>query len=479
VSEARIIGIDVGTSSAKGVAIDERGAVLAEAEHPIPVSRPHPGWSEQDPEDWWVATESVLQRLGGDAADGIGLSGQMHGLVVLGAERRPLRPAILWNDGRSQPQATAIEQQLGIERLVGLSGNRALAGFTAPKLTWLAENEPDVHRQIERILLPKDYVRYRLTGELATDVSDASGTVLLDVGRRAWSPELADAFAVDPAWLPAVRESQAVTGETAAGVPVAAGAGDQAAGALGVGVTDDGSPASLVLGTSGVIFTARNAFTPDPQGRLHAFCHALPETWHVMGVILSAAGALSWLADTLDAADDIGGLLEQAAAWPPGVEGLTFAPYLSGERTPYPDSDLRGGFLGLGLRHDRGALTRAVLEGVAYALRDALDLIAATGRRPETARVSGGGARSELWLKILASVLELPLERTESKAGAAYGAALLGGVGAGVFADARSAARSGVRATGLIEPDPAWVEEYAARRPRYQALYPALSGLPA
>jgi xylulokinase len=475
----RVIGIDVGTSSAKGVVIDERGAVLAEAEHPIPISMPHPGWSEQDPEDWWAATASVLAQLDGDAADGIGLSGQMHGLVVLGSEQRPLRPAILWNDGRSQPQATRIEYELGIERLVALSGNRALAGFTAPKLTWLADNEPDVHRQIERVLLPKDYVRFRLTGELATDVSDASGTLLLDVGRRAWSSELAEAFAVDPRWLPAVHESGAVTGHTATGIPVAAGAGDQAAGALGVGVTDDRSPASLVLGTSGVIFTARNAFTPDPEGRLHAFCHALPDTWHVMGVILSAAGALSWLAGTLGASDDIAGLLEQAGAWPPGVEGLTFAPYLSGERTPYPDSDVRGGFVGLGLRHDRGAMARAVLEGVAYALRDALDLIAATGRRPEIARVSGGGARSELWLKILASVLELPLERTESEAGAAYGAALLGGVAAGVFDDARVAAQAGVKTTAHVDPDPAWVEAYAAGRPRYEALYPALSGLPA
>jgi len=478
VSAARVIGIDVGTSSAKGVAIDESGAVLDAAEHPIPISMPHPGWSEQNPEDWWTATQAVLDRLDGTTADGIGLSGQMHGLVALGTERRPLRPAILWNDGRSQPQATAIEHKLGIERLVALSGNRALAGFTAPKLSWLAEHEPEVHRRIERVLLPKDYVRFRLTGELATDVSDASGTVLLDVGRREWSDELAQAFAADPAWLPAVYESQAVTGQTASGVPVAAGAGDQAAGALGVGATDDASPASLVLGTSGVIFTARNAFTPDPEGRLHAFCHALPETWHVMGVILSAAGALSWLAATLGSSDDIAGLLHEAAAWPPGVEGLTFAPYLSGERTPYPDSDVRGGFVGLGLRHDRGALARAVLEGVAYALRDALDLIAATGRRPETARVSGGGARSDLWLRILASVLQLPLERTESEAGAAYGAALLGGVAGGVFDDARAAAQARVTTTAHIDPDPAWVEAYAAGRARYQALYPALSELP-
>jgi xylulokinase len=475
---ARIIGLDVGTSSVKGVAIDEHGAVLAEAEHPLTSSMPHPGWSEQEPEDWWTATESVMARLDGDSAAGIGLTGQMHGLVTLGADQRPLRPAILWNDGRSQPQATRIEHELGIERLVALSGNRALAGFTAPKLTWLAEHEPEVHRQIAHVLLPKDYVRLRLTGEMATDVSDASGTVLLDVGRRAWSAELAEAFAVDPSWLPAVHESAAVTGHSARGVPVAAGAGDQAAGALGVGVTDDLSPASLVLGTSGVIFSARNAFTPDPQGRLHAFCHALPDTWHVMAVILSAAGALSWLAGTLGASDDLAGLLEQAAAWPPGVEGLTFAPYLSGERTPYPDSELRGGFVGLGLRHDRGAMARAVLEGVAYALRDGLDLIAATGARPELARVSGGGARSDLWLRILASVLELPLERTESGAGAAYGAALLGGVAAGVFDDARVAAQAGVRTTGHVDPDPRWVQAYAAGRPRYRALYPALCGLP-
>jgi xylulokinase len=479
VSDARVIGIDVGTSSLKGVAVDEHGAVVAEAERPYPVSMPHSGWSEQDPEDWWSATEAVLAELGGDRADGIGLTGQMHGLVALGSDRRPIRPAILWNDGRSQPQASRIEDTLGVERLVSLSGNRALAGFTAPKLAWLADNESDRYRRIQHVLLPKDYVRFRLTGELATDVSDASGTLLLDVARRTWSPELAEAFEVDADWLPSVHESHDLTGHTSDGVPVAAGAGDQAAGALGVGATEEGAPASLVLGTSGVIFTARDSFTPEPQGRLHAFCHALPATWHVMGVILSAAGALSWLAETLGAADDISALLEQAAAWPPGVEGLTFAPYLSGERTPYPDSDVRAAFVGLGLRHDRGALVRAALEGVGYALRDGLDLIAATGTAPKLARVSGGGARSELWLRILASILELPLERTASDAGAAYGAALLGGVCGGVFDDARSAAQAGVRATGQVDPDPRWVEQYAAHRPRFQALYPAIIGLPA
>jgi xylulokinase len=459
------------------VAIDEDGAVLAQAEHSYRVSMPHPGWSEQDPELWWQAAEAILTELDADRADGIGLTGQMHGLVVLGCDREPLRPAILWNDSRSQPQATSIERRLGIERLVALSGNRALAGFTAPKLAWMAEHEPDLHSRIERVLLPKDYVRWRLTGELATDVSDASGTLLLDVSRRAWSRELADAFEVDPTWLPAVLESPVTSGHTKAGVPVAAGAGDQAAGALGVGVTDGHSPASLVLGTSGVIFAARDTYEPDPRGRLHAFCHALPETWHVMGVILSAAGALSWLDDAVGDRDGVASLLEQAAAWEPGTEGLVFAPYLSGERTPHADSDVRAAFVGLGLRHDRGALVRAVLEGVGYALRDGLDLIAAAGPAPTVARVSGGGARSELWLKILASILELPLERTGSEAGAAYGAALLGGVSGGVFPDARTAAQSHATATARIEPDPEWVKLYADQRGRFQALYPMLAAL--
>ena len=477
-SPARAIGVDVGTSAVKAVAIDGDGSVVGGAERAYPVSMPHPGWSEQDPDDWWTATEAVLDELDAGDAAGIGLSGQMHGLVVLGSDGRPLRPAILWNDGRSQPQATRIEEELGLERLVELSGNRALAGFTAPKLAWLADHERAVHDRIEAVLLPKDYVRLRLTGELATDVSDASGTLLLDVGRRAWSAELAAAFEVDPGWLPAVHESADATGETAAGVPVAAGAGDQAAGALGVDATRQDGPASLVVGTSGVIFAARDAFAPDPWGRLHAFCHALPDTWHVMGVILSAAGALGWLAAALDGDDEIPRLLDQAAEWEPGVEGLTFAPYLSGERTPHADTDVRGAFVGLGLRHNRGALVRAVLEGVGYALRDGLDLIAETGAAPAIARVTGGGARSDLWLRILASILDLPLQRTGSEAGAAMGAALLGGVCGGLFADPAEAARSAVVPADMIEPDPDWVRRYEEHRERYRALYPALKELP-
>lgn len=479
--DARLIGIDVGTSSTKGVAIDETGTVLATAERSYPVAMPQPGWSEQDPEAWWSATESVLDDLDGDRADGIGLSGQMHGLVALGSDDRPLRPAILWNDGRSQPQVDALERDPGVARLVALSGNRPLAGFTAPKLRWVAEHEPEVFAAIRRVMLPKDYVRLRLCGEVATDVSDASGTLLLDVRRRAWSPELCVAFSVDPAWLPAVHESAQVTGETPARVPVAAGAGDQAAGALGVGVVHAGGPASLVLGTSGVIFAAQDAYAPDPDGRLHAFCHALPDRWHVMGVILAAAGALAWLDGAVGAGDGIPALLAQAAGWAPGAEGLLFAPYLSGERTPHPDADVRGAFIGLGLRHDRGAMVRAVLEGVAHALRDGLDLITAAApdaQRPTSARVSGGGARSELWCAILAAVLELPLEHTASAgAGAAYGAALLGGVAGGVFPDPATAAAATVRVTGEVSPDPEWIARYGAQQARFDALYPALSAL--
>jgi xylulokinase len=476
VSGVRLLGLDVGTSSAKGVVVDEEGRVLAEAERGYPLSTPHPGWAEQDPEDWWRAACAVLEELGADEVDGIGLTGQMHGLVVLDEQQRPLRPAILWNDGRSQPQCDALVEELGLERLVALSGNRPLAGFTAPKLRWLAEHEPDVHARIAHVLLPKDYVRLRLCGTFATDVSDASGTLLLDVGERAWSPALAKALRVDPAWLPEVLESAAVSGHTAAGVPVAAGAGDQAAGAVGMGVVGDDGPASVVLGTSGVVFAGRRAFSPDPQGRLHAFCHAVPGGWHVMGVMLSAAGSLRWLRDACGTDLGFDALVSEAEAWGPGAEGLRFAPYLAGERTPYPDADVRAAFVGLGLRHDRGALVRSVLEGVAFGLRDSLDLIAAVGPRPPVGRVSGGGAESDLWLRILASVLDLPLERTAVAAGAAFGAALLGGVAAGTFDDVGAAIDACVHPTSRVEPDPAWVDAYAALLPGHRALYPMLTG---
>jgi xylulokinase len=474
---ARLIGLDVGTSSLKGLAIDEDGALLGEAERSYPFATPHPGWAEQDPELWWQAAQEVLEQLDADHADAVGLSGQMHGLVALGADDRPLRPAILWNDGRSQHECELIEERIGLARLLELGGNRALAGFTAPKILWLAEHEPEVHERIHHVLLPKDYVRLRLCGEHATDVSDASGTLLFDVAARRWSGELAQALEVDEAWLPPALESALPSGVTAAGVPVAAGAGDQAAGALGVGVIDQQGPASIVLGTSGVVFAARERYTSTTDGSLHAFCHAVPGVWHLMGVMLSAAGSLSWLHDLLAADAGYDELLEEAAAWEAGVEGLLFAPYLAGERTPYADPDARGAFTGLSLRHDRGALTRAVLEGVAFGLRDCLDLIVAAGGAPPRARVSGGGSRGELWLSILAAVLETPLQRTLQDAGAAYGAALLGGVAAGVFADPREAVAACVRTSATVEPDAALAARYAQLRPAFQALYPALREL--
>jgi xylulokinase len=469
---ARLVGLDVGTSSVKGVAIDSGGAVLGVAERSHRRSAPRPGWSEQDPDDWWRGASAVLDELGGAGAHGIGLAGQMHGLVALGADERPLRPAILWDDGRTGPQCEEIEATVGFERLVELTGNRALAGFTAPKLLWLRDNEPELYGRIRHVLLPKDYVRLRLTGERAIDAADASGTLLFDVARRRWSDEMTGALAIDREWLPPVLESPEVAGLTADGVPVAVGAGDQAAGALGVGVVREGGPASVVLGTSGVVFAATDSYEHDARARLHAFCHAVPGAWHVMGVMLSAAGSLEWLRGVVGG--DYGDLLAEAADWPPGAEGLLFAPYLAGERTPHPDPDARGAFAGLSGRHDRGALTRAVLEGVAFGLRDVLDLVSELGRRPPSGRVSGGGARSELWLKIVASVLEVPLERLAVEEGAAYGAALLGGVAGGLWGDVHEAVAACVRTHSEVEPVAEWIEPYRELVERYRGLYPRL-----
>ena len=477
-----LAGLDVGTSSVKGLLVcADDGAVLGRAEVPHRLSTPRPGWAEQDPEDWWAGAEAVLARLGRAGAVGaIGLTGQMHGLVALDAAGRVLRPAMLWNDGRTGAECAEIEQTVGLERLIELTGNRALTGFTAPKLRWIARHEPEVYGRIDRVMLPKDYVRLRLCGEHATDVADASGTLLFDVARRRWSAAMLAALEVDPAWLPPALESPACSGVTAGGIPVAAGAGDQAAGALGVGVDRRGraGPVSIVLGTSGVVFAAADAFAADRAARVHAFCHAVPGRWHSMGVMLSAAGSLRWLADALGppggAPADIGALVEEARAWEPGVEGLTFLPYLAGERTPHADPDARGAFSGLSLRHDRGALTRAVLEGVAFGLRDGLDLVAQIAGPPSLGRVSGGGARSTLWLQILASVLELPLQRVAVDEGASFGAALLGGVAAGAFSDVHEAVAACVRPGEIVEPVAEWIEPYRAARERFVALYPAL-----
>jgi xylulokinase len=466
-------GLDVGTSAVKGVALDEAGDVLGVAEASYPLSTPRPGWAEQDPEDWWRAAQEVLTRLqaAAGAPAGIGLSGQMHGLVTLDASERLLRPAMLWNDQRTAAECAQIEAALGLERLIELTGNRALPSFTAPKLLWLRNHEPDVYARIAHVLLPKDYVRLRLCGEHATDVADASGTLWLDVAERRWSGEVLGALELDPAWLPRLHESPQASGVTRAGVPVAAGAGDQAAGALGAGIDSPG-PVSVVLGTSGVVFAVLERYAVDPQARVQVFCHALPGVWHAMGVMLSAAGSLQWLQAILGA--DYDTLTHEAAAWAPGTEGLLFLPYLAGERTPHADPDARGAYAGLSIRHDRGALVRALLEGVAFGLRDSLDLVRDLGARPEVGRVSGGGARSEEWLRIVASVLELPLARTAVEEAAAFGAALLGGVAGGVWADVPEAVATVVRPREPIDPVAGWIEPYREARDRFRALYPAL-----
>ncbi len=468
------VGIDVGTTAAKAVAVAPNGDVVARAERAYPLATPHPGWSEQDPDAWWQATEEVLRDVSaGRDVVGIGLSGQMHGLVALDADDHVVRPAILWNDQRTAEECAEIESRIGVERLIELTGNRALTGFTAPKLLWLRRHEPDVYGRIARICLPKDYVRLRLTGAWATDVADASGTLLLDVAGRRWSRDVLDALGIPADWLPPVLESPTVSGEAPGGVPVAAGAGDCAAAALGVGIDRPG-PLSIVLGTSGVVFAALPAYRPEPEARVHVFCHAVPGTWHAMGVMLSAAGSLQWFRDRLAPGTSFDDLVVEAASWRPGADGLVFLPYLAGERTPHADPSARGAFVGLALHHDRGALVRAVLEGVAFGLRDSLDLLRSLGVDTDVARVSGGGARGGEWLRIVASVLGIALETTVSEEGSAYGAALLGGVAGGVFADAHDAVARCVRASARVEPDPSLVDVYTSLHARYRALYPAL-----
>jgi xylulokinase len=459
-----LVGLDVGTTGVKAVAISPDGEVLATAEEAYPLSTPHPGWAEQDPEDWWRAAQAVLTRFPfGEIR--LGLSGQMHGLVCLDGADRVLRPAILWNDQRTAAECAEIEELIGLERLIELTGNRALTGFTAPKLLWLRRHEPDVYARIRRVLLPKDYVLLRLTGEHGIDAADASGTLLFDVRGRRWSDEVADALEVPREWLPPVSEST-----------VHGGAGDQQAAALGAGVVEPGT-LSVVLGTSGVVLAALPEYRAEPQARVHVFCHAVPETWEAMGVMLSAAGALRWFRDALAPAASFEQLTAEANEWPAGAEGLTFLPYLAGERTPHADPSARAVFEGLSLRHGRGGLVRSVLEGVAYGLRDSLELLRGLGVDAEVGRASGGGARSRLWLEIVASVLGVPLELTEVEEGSAYGAALLAGVSNGIFASAQEAVDTCVRVRDRVEPNDTWARVYEEGYARYRALYPAVKSL--
>jgi len=460
---------------------------------------PQPLWAEQDPADWWAATVTSVRRVldeGGvkpTQVAGVGLTGQMHGLVLLDAHGEVLRPCIMWNDQRTAAQCAAITQQVGAERVLQLTGNPVLPGFTAPKLVWVREHEPEVYKRITTVLLPKDYLRYRLTGCFFSEVSDASGTSLFDVGRRQWSEEMLEALDVPREWLPEVTESPVVSASVSAGAaretgllegtPVVGGGGDQAAQAVGTGIITEGV-VSVTIGTSGVVFAASDTYRVEPKGRLHAFCHAVPGMWHLMGVMLSAGGSFRWYRDTLgdleriraeESGQDAYDLLTEAAGKaPPGCEGLLFLPYLSGERTPYPDPNARGVFFGLTLRHGKAHLTRAVLEGVTYGLRDSLELMRGLGLSIEQVRASGGGARSPLWRQILADVFHTEIVTVNVTEGAAYGAALLAGVGAGVYGSVAEACDTVIQMPGRTQPGPA-VPVYEDYYPRYRALYPALA----
>ena len=496
------LGIDVGTSGAKTLAIDPQGAILADATTTYPCHVPQPLWSEQDPEDWWQATIHSVRRVvkqarlrPGDVA-AIGLSGQMHGSVFLDQRQRVIRRAILWNDQRTAAECREIEARAGgREALIRMVANPALTGFTAPKILWLRNHEPRNFARTRKVLLPKDEIRRRLTGELASDVSDASGTLLLDVARRCWSKELLAALDLDATLLPPCVESEQVTGTLTPAVAqtlglstecvVVGGAGDCAAGAVGNGIVERGV-LSTSIGTSGVMFVHCDEVKIDPAGRVHTFCHAVRNKWHIMGVNLSAGGSLQWFRNTLCQAEvalarrkkvDVYDLLSrEAEAIRPGSDGLFFLPYLSGERTPHADPDARGCFIGLTLAHGRGHMLRAIMEGVAYSMRDSLEIIAGLGVPVRQIRASGGGSRSPLWRQIQADVFGHKVYTLNSEEGAAYGVALLAAVGAGEFANIQEACAATIHTVKETAVNRAAKKHYDRAFPVYQQLYRSLAG---
>lgn len=497
-----IVGLDIGTSGAKALVCDGDGRVCATAVAPYPLATPQPLWSEQDPEDWWrgacTALRVALAGSGVMPAEivGLGLTGQMHGAVFLDERQRILRPALLWNDQRTAAECQEIAARVGAERLIALAGNPALTGFQAPKILWLRNHEPQFYARLAHVLLPKDYVRLRLTGACATDASDAAGTLLLDLQRRDWSRALLDALAISPAWLPRVYEGPQVTGTLLAhvaaevglppGLPVVAGGGDNAAAAVGTGVVRAGVVSSSI-GTSGVVFAHTDGLVRDPQGQLHSFCHAIPGQYHVMAVTLSSGGALRWFRDALRAALPAASdgeavraaitdayLSAQAGEVPIGAEGLLFLPYLTGERTPHCDPLARGAFVGLTSRHGPAHMARAVMEGVIFALRDGLDVMRRLGVPIAQVRATGGGARSMLWRQMQADVYGVEVVTLAAEEGPAYGAALLAGVGAGLFADVDAAVTRCVTIADSLLPDPAAQERYAHVYTLYRSLYAAL-----
>lgn len=487
-----VVGIDVSTTATKALLVDEGGSVAGVGSSSYDYDVPEPMWTEQDPPVWWDATidalRAVIEQTDISVSDieAVGLAGQMHGSVLLDSAGDVVRPAILWNDQRTSAECDEIRHRVGRDRLIAITGNDALTGFTAPKLLWVANHEPEIWARVATVLLPKDYVRFRLTGQKAVDVAGGSGTILFDLAARTWSEEILDALGIDGAMCPPTFEGPDRTGTVSAdaaaatglleGTPVVAGGGDQAANAVGVGAIEPGVVA-LSLGTSGVVFATSDGPAVDPEARVQAFCHAVPHRWHMMGVMLSAAGSLRWFRDVFAPAVDFEELVIGAAEVSPGSEGLIFLPYLSGERTPHPDPKARGAFVGLTLSHDLRHMTRAVLEGVAFGLRDGLDLMVASGvPRPASIRASGGGTRSAVWRQILADVLCADIDTMATEEGAAYGAAILAAVGAGHHESAGAAADKMVRVEPGSRPGDD-SEIYASIHGRYRELYPALKPL--
>jgi xylulokinase len=489
-ARALLLGIDVSTTGAKALLVDETGRVISSATNPLSLSTPYPLWSEQDPHEWWLASaQSIRQSLAqagasGEAVRAVGLTGQMHGLVLLDSENRVLRPAILWNDQRTGDECDEITRLVGFERLLQITGNKALTGFTAPKILWVRRHEPEVYQRVAHVLLPKDYLRFCLTGEYATDKADGAGMMLFDLRGRDWSLPLLDTLQIPKSWLPKTYEGPEITGSITpqaaqatglkAGTPVVGGGGDQAAQAVGVGAVTPGIVA-LTLGTSGVVFASTQEPFIERQGRLHAFCHSVPMTWHLMGVMLSAAGSLQWYRDTLAPNVPFDDLLAPAGDIPAGSEGLIFLPYLTGERTPHPDPLARAAFVGLTIRHTRQHMTRAVLEGVAFGLRDGMELIRSAGLGEiRQVRVSGGGAKSALWRQILSDVMATELVTVNTTEGAAYGAALLAGVGVDSWGSVEESCQATIRILQSTQPRMEEVQIYQEAYAQYQALYPAL-----
>ena len=485
-----LLGIDLSTTGAKALLIDREGRVVSSASTPLSLSTPHLLWSEQDPGEWWTATtNSIAQSLADANASGqdviaIGLTGQMHGLVLLDAQGEVLRPAILWNDQRCGAECDEIRARINRAELIQITGNDALTGFTAPKILWVETHEPEIYRRIRHVLLPKDYIRYKLTDTLAMDKADGSGTMLFNLRERTWSSQILNALNISPGWLPKTFEGHEITGELTAeaaaltglraGTPVVAGGGDQSAQAVGVGVVRPGTMA-VTLGTSGVVFAATESALIEPEGRLHAFCHAVPNRWHLMGVMLSAAGSLQWYRDKLACDRSFADLVNDASKVPAGSEGLIFLPYLSGERTPYADPLARGAWIGLTTRHGQAHLTRSILEGVAFGIKDMFCLMRDAGLGSiDEVRVSGGGAKSSLWRQILADTLDAELVTVNTTEGAAFGAALLAGVGANVWSDVDEACAQTVSINDRVYPNKETGKLYDSIYNQYQRLYPAL-----